>query len=144
MIFDFYWIFIDEVLLLNPSVNVFVFGDFNTHHNGWLTYSGGTDRPGELCYNFSISNNVPQMVNFPTWIPDCDSHSPTLLDLFLYSSDTSICSTVAFHPLGNSDHVGLSVSIDFPINSKQDSPFHGVAHNYSHAFFLTGIHSMQG
>ena len=28
---------IDEVLLINPSVNVFVFGDFNVHHKDWLT-----------------------------------------------------------------------------------------------------------
>ena len=41
-----------------------------------------------------------------------DSHSPALLDLFI-SSDASICSTMAFPPLGNSDHV-VSVSIDFP------------------------------
>ena len=34
----------DEVLLINPSANVFVFGDFNVHHKDWLTYSGGTDR----------------------------------------------------------------------------------------------------
>ena len=51
------------------------------------------------------------MVNFPTQIPDCDSHSPVLLDLFL-ASDASICSTMAFPPLGNSDHV-VSVSIEF-------------------------------
>ena len=80
---------IDEVLSINPSANVFVFGDFNVHHKDWLTYSGGTDRPGELCYNFSISNDLTQMVNFPAWIPDCDFHSHALLDLFL-SSDTSI------------------------------------------------------
>ena len=43
---------IDEVLSINPSANVFVFGDFNVHHKDWLTYSSGTDRPGELCYNF--------------------------------------------------------------------------------------------
>ena len=43
------------------------------------------------------------MVNFPTRIPDCDFNSPALLDLFL--SDASICSTMAFSPLGNSDHV---------------------------------------
>ena len=67
---------IDEVLSINPSANVFVIGDFNVHHKDWLTYSGGTDRPGELCYNFSISNNLTQIVNFPTRIPDCDSHSP--------------------------------------------------------------------
>ena len=47
-----------------------------------------------------------------------DSHSPALLDLFL-SSDASICSTMAFPPLGNSDHVVVSVSIDFPSNSRK-------------------------
>ena len=103
---------IDEVLSINSSANVFVFGDFNIHHKDWHTYSGGTDRPGELCYNFSISNDLTQMVNFPTRIPDCDSHSTALLDSFL-SSDASICSTMAFPPLGNSDHVVVSVSIDF-------------------------------
>ena len=96
----------DEVLSINSSPNVFVFGDFSVHHKGWLTYSGGTDRPGDLT----------QMVNFPTRISDCDSHSPALLDLFL-SSDANICSTVAFPPFGNSDHVVVLVSIDFPTNS---------------------------
>ena len=123
---------IDEVLSINPSANVFVFGDFHVHHKDWLTYSGGTDRSGELCYDFSISNDLTQIVNFPTRIPDCDSHSPALLDLFL-SSDASICSTMAFPPLGNSDHVVVSVSIDFPINSKQDTPFHRMAYDYSRA-----------
>ena len=65
-------------------------------------------------------------------IPGCDSHSPALLDLFL-SSDASICSTMAFPPLGNSDHVVVSVSIDFPTNSQQDAPFHRIAYDYSHA-----------
>ena len=110
---------IDEVLSINPSANVFVFGDFNVHHKDWLTYSGGTDWPGELCYNFSISNDLIQMVNFPTWIPDCDCHSSALLDLF-FCSDASICSTMAFSPFGNFGHVVVSVSIDSPINSKQD------------------------
>ena len=72
------------------------------------------------------------MVHFPTWIPDCDSHSPALLHLFI-SSDTSICSTMAFPPMGNSGHVVVSVSIDFPINSKQDAPFHHIAYDYSRA-----------
>ena len=38
---------------------------------------------------------------------------------------------MAFPPLGNSDHVVASVSIDFPINSKQDTPFHCMAYDYS-------------
>ena len=130
MVFDSISSNIDEVLLINPSANVFVFGDFNVHHNGWLTYSSGTDRPGELCYNISTSNDLTQMVDFPTRIPDCDSHSSALLDFFL-SSDASICSTMAFPPLGNSDHV-VSVSIDFPTNSQQDAPFHCIAYDYSH------------
>ena len=124
---------IDEVLSINPSVNAFVFGDFNIHHKDWLTYSGGTGRPGELFHNFSISNDLFQIVSFPTRIPDCDSHSPALLDLFL-SSDACICSTMIFLPLRNSDDVVVSVSIDFPINSKQDTLFHCVvAYEYSRA-----------
>ena len=70
------------------------------------------------------------MVNFPTRIPDCDPHSPALLDLFL-SSDASICSTMAFPPLGNSGHVVVLVYIDFPSNSQRDSPFHRIAYDFS-------------
>ena len=132
MVFDSISSNIDEVLSINPSANVFVFGDFNVYHKDLFTYSGGTNRPGELCYNFAILFDLPQMVNFPTQIPDCDSHSPALLDFFL-SSDTSICSTMAFPPLGNSDHVVVSVSIDFPTNSQQDAPFYRIAYDYSFA-----------
>ena len=70
------------------------------------------------------------MINFPTWVPDCDSHSPALLDLFL-CSDTSICSTMAFPPLENSDHVIVPASIDFPTNSKDVASFHRIAYDYS-------------
>ena len=72
------------------------------------------------------------MVKSPTQIPDSFSHSPALLDLFI-SSDASICSTMAFHSLENSDHVVVSVSMDFPSNSKQDTLFHYIAYDYSHA-----------
>ena len=52
------------------------------------------------------------------------------MDLFI-SSDTSICSAMTFPPLGNSNHVVVSVSIDFPINSKPNAPFHRIAYDYS-------------
>ena len=107
MVFDSISSNIDDVLSIYLSANVFVFGDLNVHHKDWLIFSGGTDRPGELCYNFSISVDFIQIVNFPTCIPDCDSHGPALLNLFL-SSDTSICSTMAFPTLENSDHVVVS------------------------------------
>ena len=45
-------------LSINPSANIFVFGDFNVHHKDWLTYSSGTNWPRELCYSFSISNDL--------------------------------------------------------------------------------------
>ena len=130
---------IDQILLINPSANVFVFGDFNVHHTDWLTYSGGTDQPGELWYNFSISNDLTQIINFPTRIPDCDSHSPAFLDYLFISSDASIYSTMAFLPLGNSDYVVVSVSIDFPSNSLWDAPFHCIAYDYSYADW-DGLH----
>ena len=144
MAFDFISSNIDGVLSINPSTNVFVFGDFIIHRKDWLTHSGGTDRPGKLCYNFSISNDLTQMVNFPTRIPDCDSHSPTLLDLFLsfdllFFRFLSICSTMTFSPMGNSDHVVVSVSIDFPTNSQRDAPFNRIAYDYSRADW-DGLH----
>ena len=60
MVFDSISSNMDEVLSINPSANVFVFGDFNIHHKDWLICSGGTDRSGEPCYNFSISNDLTQ------------------------------------------------------------------------------------
>ena len=72
------------------------------------------------------------MVGFPTRIHDCNSHSPSLLVLFV-SSDASICSTMAFPRLQNSDHVVVSISINFPTNSKRDTPFHRIAYDYSRA-----------
>ena len=113
---------INEVLSITPSANVFVFGDWD-----WLTYSDGTDQPGELCYNSSISNYLTQMVNFPTQIPGCDSHSPALLDLLLFSV-ASICSTITFPPLGNSDHVVISFH-----QIHNGILFHCIAYDYSRA-----------
>ena len=40
---------------------------------------------------------------------------------------------MAFPPLGNSDYVVVLVSIDFPINTKQDAPFHRIAYDHSQA-----------
>ena len=85
-------------LSINPSANLFVFADFDVHRKDWLTNFGRTDRPGELCYDFSISNDLTQMVNFPNRIPDCYHHNHALLNFFL-SSDNSICSRMAFPPL---------------------------------------------
>ena len=92
MVFDSVSSNIDEVITINSSANVFVFGDFNVHHKDWLNFLVEIiDLVNS--YNFSVPSNLTQMVNFPTRIPEYDSHSPALLDLFL-SSDPSICFTI--------------------------------------------------
>ena len=49
MVFDSISSNIDKVLLINPSANVFIFGDFKVHDKDWLTSSAVTDRSGEPC-----------------------------------------------------------------------------------------------
>ena len=94
---------IDEILSINPSANVFVFGDFNICHKDVLT--------------------------FPTWISVGDSHGPGLYYLFIYSG-ASICLSVAFPPLRNSDHVVGSVSIYCLFRLKRDTLFHCTTYGY--------------
>ena len=103
-----------RLISINSSANVFVFAEFNVHHKDWLTYSGGTDRPRKLCYKFSITNDLTQIVNVPTRIPDYDSHSPALLDLFL-SSDTRAFPSVPI--LGLSLHWEILIMLlsQFPL-----------------------------
>ena len=84
-------------MITSPSAK-FVFGDFNVHEKDWLTYSGGTHRPAERVIIFlSQMTFISWLTLLLSRIPDCDSQSPVLLDVFL-SSDSSICSTMAsFH-----------------------------------------------
>ena len=80
-----------------------------------------------LCFRLAL---LHWHFDFSTRIPECDFHTPAPLDLLL-SSDASICSTMAFPPLRNSDHVVVSVSTDFPSNSQRDAPFHCIAYDLS-------------
>ena len=43
-VFDYISSNIDQIFSINPSANVFVFGDFNVHHKDWVTYSGEIER----------------------------------------------------------------------------------------------------
>ena len=100
--------------MFSPSTHLLMcLSLFNVHHKDWLTYSGGTDRHWWTLVIFFISNDLTELVDFPTRIAECDSHSPALLDLF-FSCDASICSAMAFPPLKNSDHVVVSCC-QFPL-----------------------------
>ena len=82
-------------------------------------------------YNFFISNDLTQIFKSPTWITIFKSPD-SLLGLLL-SSDTSICSTVTFHQLGNADPVATQFQSLFnrSLNSKWNAPFNYVACGYS-------------
>ena len=81
--------------------------------------------------NLVIWNDLTQMVNFPTPIPDCDSHCPALLDLFI-SSDASIYLFYSgFASIAKFWSCCFSISIDFPSNSQRNAPFHRIAYDYS-------------
>ena len=72
-------------------------------------------------------------MTFLRWLIFLGSLTATLtllLDLFI-SFDTSICSKIALPPLGNSDHVVVSVSVDFLSNLKWDAMFHFIADDCS-------------
>ena len=92
-------------------------------------------------HNFSILNDLTQMVNFP-WITDC----PTFLVHFFLLTLVFVLqmflfyNVLTFPSFGNSDHVFVSVSIDFPANSKRDAPFHRIAYDCSRADW-DGLHN---
>ena len=121
---------IDEVLLINPSAKVFMFGDFNLYPKDWITFSGGTDRLGEFCYNFSQEI----LLRWLTFLLGSQTVMLAVLLFCIYlfiSSNASICSTMAFPPLGNSNHVVVSVSIDVPSYAQRNVPFHRISYEYS-------------
>ena len=90
--------------------SVFVLGNLKVRDKDWLTYSG--NRSDKLHYNFSFSDNLAQIVNFPTRVSERDFHSRALPGFSRFPEPIN-CSAVSFPPLGNSDAIVVSVSIDF-------------------------------
>ena len=80
----------------------------------------------DLVNSVIIFLSLTALLKWLTFLLRSHSHSPALLDLFI-SFDASICSEMAFPPLGSSDHGVVSVSIDFPSYSQWDALFHCIA-----------------
>ena len=69
------------------------------------------------------------MVNFPTWIPGCDSHSSALLYLFRFLILVSVLQWLSLHW-----KILVMLLSQFPLtpsNSKWDALFHIIAYVYS-------------
>ena len=47
-----------DIFSINPSTDVFTFGDFNVHRKSCIIYSFESDKTSQLCYNFSFSNDL--------------------------------------------------------------------------------------
>ena len=61
-----------------------------------------------------MAQYLTQIVDFPTRIPDRDDHQPYLLHLFLCSNPDS-CTVASHTHLGKSDHMVVSVDMEFVI-----------------------------
>ena len=102
---------IDEVLLINSSTNVFLFGDLNVHYNDCLTYSGGTDR---LVNSVIIFLSQMTLLRWLSFLLSSQTVIFTALLFWIsFFLDTSVCSIMVFPPLRSFDVV-VSASIDFP------------------------------
>ena len=118
---------LETLMLIN---NVFVFGNFN------VIIRTGLPIMVELIDLVNSYNFLSQMTLI-RWLTFLFASQTVILIVLLFwiyfFLDASICSTMAFPPFGNSNHVVVSVSIDFPTNSQQDAPFHRIAYDYSRA-----------
>src|ERR1051325_1288400 len=69
---------IEHILSSSPFSEIIILGDFNVHHRQWFS-SSSHDPAGELAINFSIQNNLEQLVHLPNRIPDALVINPTCL-----------------------------------------------------------------
>ena len=91
---------------LSQSTYLLMFLSFETlTSKDWLTYSGGTDGPGELC-----SSDLTQMINFPIGFE-------TVILIALLFWTYFFLLTLVFVLQWLSLHVVASVSIDFLIHN---------------------------
>ena len=106
--FDYLTSKVEHILSHFPFAEISILGDFNVHHQLWLS-SSFTDQPGEQAFNFAILHDLEQLVQHPTRIPDRPGDTPNILDLFLTSNPSSY-SVKLFSPLGSSDHNLISLT----------------------------------
>lgn len=112
-LFDVLSLAIESTLVSDPSAHVSVLGDFNIHNSEWLLHSAGTTALGREAEAFAIINNLSQLVDFPTRVPDRDGDRAHTLDLVLTTNPTLFSNVSSLPPLGSSDHCMISCSLEF-------------------------------
>ena len=79
-----------------------------------------------------MAQDLTQIGDFPTRIPDRDDHQTYLLDLFLCSNPDP-CTVASRPPLGKSDHMVVGVDWKFVVKSTNEHPYHRTVYSYSKA-----------
>ena len=126
-----------EVLSINPSANVLVFGDFSNHHKDWLISSGVTDRPGELCYNFLSQMTLLRWLTFLLRF-----HTVILIVLLFWISIFLLRWVFLLQSL--SLHLEILLSLHWlSIKFKRDASLYCIAYDYSCADW-DGLHNHLG
>ena len=115
-------------LLINPSANLFVFGDFNVHQKDWLTYSGVTM---DLVNPVTIFLSQMALLRWLTSLLKSLTMTLTVLPFWIYLFLLML--VLLLQRLSHWEFLitRLSVCIDFPPNSKWDVLFHHIAYDYS-------------
>ena len=109
---------IDEAMIRRHSANIICSGDFNVHNKEWLSIPMRRMLPVYFVI-ILLSQYLNQKVSFPTRIPDRPYQDPYLLDVFSIS--------------GTSDHLVISVSIDFMVKSTNEHSYHRNVYNFNNA-----------
>lgn len=120
LLFDHLTYCIESFQLASPSSEIIILGDLNVHNSNWLSHSRHTDRAGAEAEEFSILNDLSQLVNTPTRIPDRVTDFANTLDLFLTSKPDLYFPVSTYAPLGSSDHCLITINHPF-------TPFHSPA-----------------
>ncbi|RVE49963.1 hypothetical protein evm_005431 [Chilo suppressalis] len=85
-----------------PNAELVFLGDFNAHHNLWLS-SLKTDHAWISAHAFAFKHDLKQLVDQPTRIPDISSQAPSTLGL-LHTTHPQGYQVVVTAPLGSLDH----------------------------------------
>ena len=80
-----------------------------------------TSPSGELAFQFALLNDLEQIVNQPTRIPDDLGDRPSISDLF-FTTNPSNYSISVFFALGSSDHCLISSSSSITQVHSEDAP----------------------
>lgn len=103
---------IEKALSLHTSAHIFAFGDFTVHRVRCLNHSNATDPAGNQTLDFSLTQSLTQIVDFPTRVSSNSDGHTSLIDLFL-TSTPDLCRTLQLFPLCNSGHASVSIDISF-------------------------------